>query len=82
MSFYLSLACINLPVTFLTFHLILFQDFWIQTIHHVVTISLLFFSFSTNFFRVGAVILLIHDVSDVFLEVKIIIKTYSTVYIV
>jgi hypothetical protein len=51
----------------------LFQDFWIQTIHHVVTISLLVFSYTCNFVRVGAVILLVHDVSDVILEVKTVI---------
>ncbi|CAB4016055.1 ceramide synthase 5, partial [Paramuricea clavata] len=44
------------------------KDFWIQTIHHVVTISLLVFSYTCNFVRVGAVILLVHDVSDVILE--------------
>ncbi|XP_028398544.1 ceramide synthase 5-like [Dendronephthya gigantea] len=44
------------------------KDFWIQTIHHVVTISLMLFSYSCNFVRVGAVILLVHDVSDVILE--------------
>ncbi len=56
--------------------LCLFQDFWIQTIHHIVTMSLLVFSYTCNFVRIGAVILLVHDVSDVILEVKIVfIKT-------
>jgi ceramide synthetase len=37
-------------------------------IHHIVTISLIIISHLANFFRVGAIILLIHDISDVFLE--------------
>lgn len=37
-------------------------------IHHITTILLLTFSYITNFTRVGASILLLHDSSDVFLE--------------
>ena len=33
-------------------------------IHHVVTIILLYFSWVTNFPRLGCVIILIHDVAD------------------
>lgn len=38
-------------------------------IHHIVTILLLGFSYVSSFFRVGAVIVLVHDIADVFLEV-------------
>lgn len=37
-------------------------------VHHIVTISLIVLSFLTKFMRIGAVILLIHDLADVFLE--------------
>ncbi|XP_032241469.2 ceramide synthase 6 isoform X2 [Nematostella vectensis] len=44
------------------------KDFWQMLIHHIVTILLLSFSYAAAFFRIGAVIVLVHDVSDVFLE--------------
>jgi len=37
-------------------------------IHHVATIILLLLSYLTNHHRVGSIILLVHDVADVFLE--------------
>ena len=46
------------------------QDFWQMVIHHIVTTILLVLSYNTGFFRIGCVIILLHDVSDVFLEVS------------
>jgi len=37
-------------------------------IHHAVTLSLLFGSYFYNFTKMGSVIILIHDFSDIFLE--------------
>lgn len=37
-------------------------------IHHVVTLTLLFGSFFFNFTKMGSVIILLHDFSDIFLE--------------
>ena len=37
-------------------------------IHHIVTILLIGFSYSCNFWRIGCVIMVIHDIADVFLE--------------
>ncbi|CDO41071.1 TLC domain-containing protein [Caenorhabditis elegans] len=44
------------------------SDFWQLMVHHVITIFLLSSSWTINFVRVGTLILLSHDVSDVFLE--------------
>lgn len=43
-------------------------DFYQLTLHHIVTISLLFISWSINMVRVGTLILFSHDVADILIE--------------
>ena len=44
------------------------KDFYQMLVHHFVTFSLICYSIRTNLVRAGAMILLIHDVCDVFME--------------
>jgi len=44
------------------------KDFWEQFIHHIATISLMSFSWSVNYVRVGTLILCLHDAVDYLLE--------------
>lgn len=44
------------------------KDFAVMMSHHVVTSALIGYSFLTGFFRIGTIILALHDTSDVFLE--------------
>ncbi|RXM95547.1 Ceramide synthase 2 [Acipenser ruthenus] len=47
---------------------VLYDDFKEQIIHHVATLNLLAFSWCCNYIRVGTLVMLIHDASDVLLE--------------
>lgn len=42
-----------------------------MVVHHIVTVLLLTFSYNSGFFRIGCVIMLLHDLADIFLEVGI-----------
>ncbi|KAK1651312.1 hypothetical protein QYE76_069117 [Lolium multiflorum] len=44
------------------------KDFAVMMSHHVVTSVLIGYAFLTGFFRIGTIILALHDASDVFLE--------------
>lgn len=44
------------------------KDRYVMLIHHAVTIALLAVSYALNEHRIGSVVLILHDVSDIFLE--------------
>ncbi|KAL2460246.1 LAG1 longevity assurance2 [Abeliophyllum distichum] len=50
------------------------KDFSVMMSHHVVSVILIAYSYITRFFRIGAVILALHDASDVFLEAAKVFK--------
>ena len=45
-----------------------------MVIHHIVTVMLTTFSYTAGFFRIGSVIILLHDLADIFLEVSFVSK--------
>ncbi|KAJ7946052.1 LAG1 longevity assurance like [Quillaja saponaria] len=50
------------------------KDFSVMMSHHVITVMLIGCSYMTSFFRIGSVILALHDASDVFMEAAKIFK--------
>jgi len=44
------------------------SDYWILAVHHAVTIGLIWFSLVVGFWKIGTLILVVHDVCDVPLE--------------
>jgi len=45
------------------------SDYWPLLFHHVVTILLIYVSYNLGFYRIGLLVLVIHDTNDVFLEI-------------
>lgn len=45
------------------------QDFKEQVIHHTATLTLLSFSWISNYIRIGTLVMAVHDCSDILLEV-------------
>ncbi|KNA24599.1 hypothetical protein SOVF_014130 [Spinacia oleracea] len=50
------------------------KDFAVMMSHHVITVLLIGYSYATSFFRIGSIILVLHDASDVFMEAAKIFK--------
>lgn len=50
------------------------KDFAVMMSHHVVTVILIGYSYISRFFRIGSVILALHDASDVFMEAAKVFK--------
>ncbi|KAJ6716626.1 hypothetical protein OIU74_009207 [Salix koriyanagi] len=50
------------------------KDFAVMMSHHVITVLLIGYSYITRFFRIGTIILALHDASDVFLEAAKVFK--------
>lgn len=46
------------------------KDFWQIFIHHMITNLLLYISWIMNWTRIGSLVLLLHDSSEIFLEVS------------
>mmetsp|Transcript_10474 Transcript_10474/g.18301 ORF Transcript_10474/g.18301 Transcript_10474/m.18301 type:complete len:315 (+) Transcript_10474:3-947(+) len=55
-------------IHFLAVHEVRRKDWLECMIHHCAAVALLFYSYSVNFTRVGVMIMLVHDASDIFLE--------------
>jgi len=45
------------------------SDYWPLLLHHIATIFLIHFSYQIGFFRIGLLIVVCHDVNDVFFEI-------------
>uniref|UniRef100_A0A7E4UZF9 TLC domain-containing protein n=1 Tax=Panagrellus redivivus TaxID=6233 RepID=A0A7E4UZF9_PANRE len=54
------------------------SDFWQLVLHHVITIMLLSVSWTINFVRIGTLVLICHDISDIILEAGKLVRYYGS----
>ncbi|KAF9413889.1 hypothetical protein HW555_008039, partial [Spodoptera exigua] len=66
--FYMMTAAYMVSMTITYFHDVKRKDFWGMLAHHVVTILLLFISWNMNAFRIGLIIVVLLDPTEVCLE--------------
>jgi sphingoid base N-palmitoyltransferase len=45
------------------------KDFWQMFVHHIATLMLMGFSWMCNLFRIGSLVIMVHDCADIFLDV-------------
>ncbi|KAF5448150.1 hypothetical protein F2P56_028708 [Juglans regia] len=50
------------------------KDFSVMMSHHVITVALIGYSYITRFFRIGSIVLALHDASDIFMEAAKVFK--------
>uniref|UniRef100_A0A5B7B3H5 TLC domain-containing protein n=1 Tax=Davidia involucrata TaxID=16924 RepID=A0A5B7B3H5_DAVIN len=50
------------------------KDYSVMMSHHIVTVILIGYSYIARFFRIGSVVLALHDASDIFLEAAKVFK--------
>ncbi|XP_068643551.1 ceramide synthase LOH2-like [Aristolochia californica] len=50
------------------------KDFSIMMSHHIITVILIGYSYISRFFRIGSIVLALHDTSDVFMEAAKVFK--------
>lgn len=55
-------------VPFLLFEEVRRKDWLESLVHHIVTLVLMYYSWYANFTRAGVMVMLLHDISDIFLE--------------
>ena len=51
-------------------------------LHHLVTMFMISVSYMVGYIRIGAVIMLVHDISDVFLEVMLLFSSFFSLCMV
>lgn len=55
-------------IPFLLFEEVRRKDWMESLLHHFVTLGLMYYSWYANFTRAGIIVMLLHDISDIFLE--------------
>lgn len=66
--YYLISIGFNLSITYSLLFDLDYYEFWKVAIHHTLTLVLLTLSFICNWYRIGSLLILLHDASDICLD--------------